>query len=79
MISDRLTLGMGHVGEDLTWRDAAASPGKVSYYYVRGEQENGEIVWASPNEFARECSVPRRSRRIHSRLERVTSRPIEKR
>jgi hypothetical protein len=26
----------------------AAEPGKMSYYYVRGEQENGEIVWASP-------------------------------
>jgi hypothetical protein len=20
----------------------------MSYYYVRGEQDNGEIVWASP-------------------------------
>ena len=26
----------------------AAESGKMSYYYVRGEQENGEIVWASP-------------------------------
>ncbi len=31
-----------------TWRDNAAVPGKTSYYYVRGEQANGEIVWASP-------------------------------
>jgi hypothetical protein len=31
-----------------TWRDAAATPGKTSYYYVRGEQKNGEIVWVSP-------------------------------
>ena len=38
MISGRLTLGMGHVGEDLTWRDAAAPPGKMSYYNVREEQ-----------------------------------------
>ncbi|HEY3835715.1 MAG TPA: hypothetical protein VGL72_04060 [Bryobacteraceae bacterium] len=30
------------------WRDAKPNPGKVSYYYVRGEQENGEIVWISP-------------------------------
>jgi hypothetical protein len=22
--------------------------GKTSYYYVRGEQANGELVWASP-------------------------------
>ena len=31
-----------------TWQDAAAEPNRTSYYYVRGEQENGEIVWASP-------------------------------
>ena len=31
-----------------TWRDANPTAGKVSYYYVRGEQENGEIVWVSP-------------------------------
>ena len=31
-----------------TWRDSAATPGKTSYYYVRGEQKNGEIVWVSP-------------------------------
>jgi hypothetical protein len=30
------------------WRDNAPQPGKTSYYYVRGEQENGEIEWASP-------------------------------
>jgi len=30
------------------WRDANPTPGKASYYYVRGEQENGELVWASP-------------------------------
>jgi hypothetical protein len=30
------------------WRDANPTTGKVSYYYVRGEQENGEIVWVSP-------------------------------
>ena len=23
-------------------------PGKTAYYYVRGEQEDGELVWASP-------------------------------
>jgi len=33
---------------DFSWQDMAAESGKTSYYYVRGEQENGEIVWASP-------------------------------
>ena len=31
-----------------TWRDSAAQSGKTSYYYVRGEQKDGEIVWVSP-------------------------------
>ncbi|MEK7407038.1 MAG: hypothetical protein AAB225_18350 [Acidobacteriota bacterium] len=31
-----------------TWRDSAPQRGKTSYYYVRGEQEDGEIVWVSP-------------------------------
>ncbi len=30
------------------WRDEAAKPGTTSYYYVRGEQSNGELVWVSP-------------------------------
>ncbi len=30
------------------WRDANPTVGKVSYYYVRGDQANGEIVWVSP-------------------------------
>jgi hypothetical protein len=33
---------------NFTWRDQAAEKGKTSYYYVRGEQANGELVWASP-------------------------------
>jgi hypothetical protein len=33
---------------EFTWRDMAPQAGKTSYYYVRGEQANGEIVWASP-------------------------------
>ena len=33
---------------EFRWRDYSAQPGKTSYYYVRGEQENGELVWASP-------------------------------
>jgi len=30
------------------WSDFDAHPGKASYYYVRGEQEDGELVWVSP-------------------------------
>src|SRR5260370_24350216 len=33
---------------DFSWRDEAAEAGKTSYYYVRCEQANGEVVWASP-------------------------------
>jgi hypothetical protein len=33
---------------EFSWRDNAAASGKTSYYYVRGEQDNGEIVWVSP-------------------------------
>jgi hypothetical protein len=39
----------------LTWTDPNPTPGKESYYYVRGEQvpdmegvSSGELVWASP-------------------------------
>jgi hypothetical protein len=31
-----------------TWKDDKAEAGKTSYYYVRGEQEDTELVWASP-------------------------------
>jgi hypothetical protein len=33
---------------EFTWRDNAAQSGKTSYYYVRGEQSDGEVVWVSP-------------------------------
>jgi hypothetical protein len=33
---------------DFTWRDTSPTAGKASYYYVRGEQQDGEIVWVSP-------------------------------
>ncbi len=33
---------------EFTWRDNSPNKDKSSYYYVRGEQDNGEIVWASP-------------------------------
>lgn len=32
---------------EFTWTDMAPVPG-TSYYYVRGEQEDGELVWVSP-------------------------------
>jgi hypothetical protein len=32
----------------VTWRDNQPNKGKNSYYYVRAEQDNGEIVWVSP-------------------------------
>lgn len=30
------------------WTDTDAKPGTTSYYYVRGEQKDGELVWVSP-------------------------------
>jgi len=42
------TIQPGTKTVDFRWRDYAPEPGKRSYYYVRGEQQNGEIVWASP-------------------------------
>jgi hypothetical protein len=31
-----------------TWKDPEPTIGKTSYYYVRGEQKDTELVWASP-------------------------------
>ena len=31
-----------------TWTDPKPEAGKTSYYYIRGEQTNSELVWASP-------------------------------
>jgi len=33
---------------DFQWTDFAPTAGATSYYYVRGEQEDGELVWVSP-------------------------------
>lgn len=33
---------------EFTWRDNESAAGRTSYYYVRGEQEDGEVVWVSP-------------------------------
>ncbi|HWZ34178.1 MAG TPA: hypothetical protein VNX18_22725 [Bryobacteraceae bacterium] len=38
----------GKSNVEFTWRDSAPVKGKTSYYYVRGEQSNGELVWVSP-------------------------------
>jgi hypothetical protein len=38
----------GKAQVDFRWRDATPAAGKTSYYYVRGEQADGEIVWVSP-------------------------------
>jgi hypothetical protein len=31
-----------------TWQDQTAQKGKTSYYYVRGLQTDGQVVWVSP-------------------------------
>jgi hypothetical protein len=41
-----LTPGKSEV--EFTWTDTNPTPGKTSYYYIRGEQEDGELVWVSP-------------------------------
>ena len=33
---------------ELTWADPQPATGKTSYYYARGEQADGELVWVSP-------------------------------
>jgi hypothetical protein len=38
----------GTANVEFTWRDTSPVAGKTSYYYVRGEQSNGELVWVSP-------------------------------
>ena len=38
----------GKAAVNFTWRDSSPAAGKTSYYYVRGEQQDGEIVWVSP-------------------------------
>ena len=31
-----------------TWQDPSPVKGKTSYYYVRGLQTDGQVVWVSP-------------------------------
>ncbi|WP_395751813.1 hypothetical protein [Prosthecobacter sp.] len=51
MIKDNVEIPMTISKEksiDLTWTDPKPEKGKTSYYYFRGEQTNGELVWVSP-------------------------------
>ncbi|PYT14614.1 MAG: hypothetical protein DMG59_16700 [Acidobacteria bacterium] len=38
----------GKATVEFTWRDSKPEKAKTSYYYIRGEQTNGELVWVSP-------------------------------
>ena len=42
------TTSPGKAEVEFQWRDSSPTPGKTSYYYVRGEQADGELVWVSP-------------------------------
>jgi hypothetical protein len=42
------TLAPNRADVDLTWTDPAPVAGQTSYYYFRGEQADGELVWVSP-------------------------------
>ena len=42
------TIQPGRAEVEFTWRDQSPTAGQTAYYYVRGEQSDGEIVWVSP-------------------------------
>ena len=42
------TASPGKADVEFQWRDSSPTVGKSSYYYVRGEQSDGELVWVSP-------------------------------
>jgi hypothetical protein len=51
LIKDNVEIPMNAPKEkevSLTWTDPKPETGKTSYYYFRGEQTNGELVWVSP-------------------------------
>ncbi|WP_395736689.1 DUF3604 domain-containing protein [Prosthecobacter sp.] len=51
MVKDNVEIPMTIAKEktiDITWTDPKPEKGKTSYYYFRGEQTNGELVWVSP-------------------------------
>src|SRR5207245_2016271 len=52
------------------WRDTAPpAKGGASYYYVRGEQKDGNLVWASPMWIHQQCvsGVVSLNRQVHLR------------
>jgi hypothetical protein len=42
------SISPGKKDVDFIWKDNAAEKGKTGYYYIRGEQADGELVWVSP-------------------------------
>src|SRR5262249_54534559 len=38
----------GQRAVNLTWTDQAAQPGALNMYYVRIQQQDGKLAWASP-------------------------------
>jgi len=51
LIKDNVEIPMNAPKEkevSLSWTDPKPEKGKTSYYYFRGEQTNGELVWVSP-------------------------------
>jgi hypothetical protein len=42
------TTSPNKAGVELTWTDPEPTAGRTSYYYFRGEQSDGELVWVSP-------------------------------
>jgi len=42
------TVEPGRPEVEFQWTDLAAREGATSYYYVRGEQADGQLVWVSP-------------------------------
>jgi hypothetical protein len=51
LVKDDVEIVLGEPNKadvEFTWTDPKPEAGKTSYYYVRGEQADGELVWASP-------------------------------
>jgi hypothetical protein len=51
LVKDDVEIVLGEPSKaevEYTWTDPQPTAGKESYYYVRGEQADGELVWASP-------------------------------
>ncbi len=51
LVKDDVEIPLTHDSKnsvELTWTDPSPTVGKTSYYYVRGEQSDKELVWVSP-------------------------------